>query len=38
MKHRATPLTLRAGRRAAPKPARIPPGDRRTYAFDEGQT
>jgi hypothetical protein len=28
----------RAERRAAPKPARIPSGDRRTYAFDEGQT
>ncbi len=26
----------RAERRAAPKPARIPPGDRRTYSFDEG--
>jgi hypothetical protein len=25
-------------RRAAPKPARIPVGDRRTYPFDEGQT
>ena len=25
-------------RRAAPKPARIPLGDRRTYAFDEGRT
>ena len=23
-------------RRAAPKPARIPTGDRRTYSFDEG--
>jgi hypothetical protein len=28
----------RAKRRAAPKPARIPVGDRRTYPFDEGQT
>jgi hypothetical protein len=28
----------RAERRAAPKPARIPVGDRRTYPFDEGQT
>ena len=26
----------RAERRAAPKPARIPSGDRRTYSFDEG--
>jgi len=28
----------RAERRAAPKAARIPPGDRRTYSFDEGPT
>jgi hypothetical protein len=27
---------LRAERRAAPKPARIPSGDRRTYPSDEG--
>jgi hypothetical protein len=26
----------RAERRAAPKPARIPPGDRRTYSCGEG--
>ena len=26
----------RAERRAAPKPARIPAGDRQTYSFDEG--
>jgi len=26
----------RAERRAAPKPARIPSGDRQTYSFDEG--
>ena len=26
----------RAERRAAPKPARIPLGDRQTYSFDEG--
>ena len=26
----------RAERRAAPKPARIPPGDRPTYPSDEG--
>jgi hypothetical protein len=28
---------LRAERRAAPKPARIPVGDRPTYPSDEGQ-
>jgi len=28
----------RAERRAAPKPARIPLGDRPTYPLDEGQT
>ena len=27
-----------AERRAAPKPAGIPSGDRQTYSFDEGQT
>lgn len=27
----------RAGRRAAPKPARIPLGDRSTYPSDEGR-
>ncbi len=27
---------LRAERRAAPKPARIPSGDRSTYPSDEG--
>jgi hypothetical protein len=27
---------LRGERRAAPKPARIPPGDRPTYPSDEG--
>jgi hypothetical protein len=27
---------LRAERRAAPKPARIPSGDRPTYSSDEG--
>jgi hypothetical protein len=30
--------TLRAERRAAPKPARIPSGDRRTYPFGEGSS
>ena len=29
-------LERRAERRAAPKPARIPSGDRPTYASDEG--
>jgi hypothetical protein len=28
----------RAERRAAPKPAQIPSGDRPTYSSDEGQT
>jgi len=28
----------RAERRAAPKPARVPSGDRPTYSSDEGQT
>ena len=28
----------RAERRAAPKPARIPSGDRPMYSSDEGQT
>ena len=32
VQHRAA----QAERRAAPKPARIPPGDRPTYASDEG--
>jgi hypothetical protein len=31
-------LAYRAERRAAPKPARIPPGDRPTYSPDEGQS
>jgi hypothetical protein len=29
-------MTVRAERRAAPKPARIPAGDRPTYSSDEG--
>jgi hypothetical protein len=29
---------VRAERRAAPKPARIPSGDRRKYSFAEGQS
>jgi len=32
------PNGARAERRAAPKPARIPLGDRPTYPSDEGQT
>ncbi len=28
----------RAERRAAPKPARVPSGDRPTYSSDEGQS
>jgi hypothetical protein len=35
MKHLVTP-SERAARRAAPNPARIPAGDRPTYASDEG--
>jgi hypothetical protein len=31
-------LHARAGRRAAPKPARIPSGDRLAYPTTEGQT
>jgi hypothetical protein len=31
-------MSRRAERRAAPKPARIPPGDRPTYSSDEGHT
>jgi hypothetical protein len=33
-----TPSAARAERRAAPKPARIPSGDRRTYPSGEGLT
>ncbi len=29
---------VRAERRAAPKPARIPPGDRPRYSSDEGRS
>jgi hypothetical protein len=36
MKHTESPLAARAERRAAPKPARIPSGDRPTYPSDEG--
>ena len=37
MKEDGTPQ-LRAERRAAPKPARIPPGDRSMYPSEEGLT
>ena len=36
MKSSVSTSLLRAERRAAPKPARIPSGDRRTYLFGEG--
>ena len=36
MKHESSMAGLRAERRAAPKPARIPSGDRPTYSSDEG--
>jgi hypothetical protein len=29
-------MTMRAERRAAPKPTRVPSGDRPTYPSDEG--
>ena len=35
MKHNVA-IAVRAERRAAPKPARIPPGDRPTYPSGEG--
>jgi len=38
MKHAVRTLSRRAERRAAPKPARIPSGDRPAYPSDEGQT
>jgi hypothetical protein len=36
MSHPVSDLVLRAERRAAPNPARIPPGDRQTYPLSEG--
>jgi hypothetical protein len=33
-----TTVALRVERRAAPKPARVPSGDRLRYAADEGLT
>jgi hypothetical protein len=38
MRFRHAHRALRAERRAAPKPARIPSGDRLTYPSDEGLT
>jgi hypothetical protein len=38
MTHRLAEAARQAERRAAPKPARIPSGDRRRYTFGEGQT
>ena len=38
MKQTALDQSERAERRAAPKPARIPSGDRAMYTSDEGQT
>jgi hypothetical protein len=38
MRHPVPASSLRAERRAAPKPARIPPGDRPTYPSDEGRS
>ncbi len=36
MRHPVSIFMSRAERRAAPKPARIPLGDRPTYSSDEG--
>jgi hypothetical protein len=36
MRHPMSTHSPRAERRAAPKPARIPPGDRPMYTSDEG--
>ena len=38
MKHPVATPALRAERRAAPKPARIPPGDRPMYPSGEGSS
>ena len=38
MKRHQALTARRAERRAAPKPARIPSGDRSMYPSDEGQT
>ena len=36
MKHSVSIRSVRAERRAAPKPARVPSGDRPAYSTDEG--
>ncbi len=36
MSHAVSICVLRAERRAAPKPARVPSGDRPMYSSDEG--
>jgi hypothetical protein len=36
MRHPVSTRIRRAERRAAPKPARVPSGDRPTYSSDEG--
>ena len=36
MTHAVNRRSERAGRRAAPKPARVPQGDRPTFTSDEG--
>jgi len=36
MRRRVSTYLPRAERRAAPKPARVPSGDRPTYSSDEG--
>ena len=38
MRHPVSNLSKRAERRAAPKPVRIPSGDRPAYPSDEGLT
>jgi len=38
MRHPVSTVLWRAERRAAPKSARIPSGDRPTYSSDEGLT
>ena len=38
MSHPVSTSSLRAERRAAPKPARVPSGDRPMYSSDEGRS
>ena len=38
MRHAVSPRSLRVERRAAPKPARIPSGDRAMYSSTEGSS